>query len=147
MLVQVQLCRLYAVVPQWWRSCLEGSGPAIPACRFESCVRRSKGMCANRAGSLSRTQVIRKGLGVRIPPSSLLSRFGRIGKCTCLLSRGRLVRHPGAGPGSGVQINNGRYANWMKQAVCKTVALGLVGSSPTLPTICRSPSNGGGAAC
>ena len=34
----------------------------------------------------------------------------------------------------------------MKQAVCKTVALGLVGSSPTLPTIRRSPSNGGGAA-
>ena len=30
------------------------------------------GMCANRAGGLSRKQVIRKGLGVRIPPSSLL---------------------------------------------------------------------------
>ena len=42
--------------------------------------------------------------------------------------------------------NIGRYANRMKQAVCKTVALGLVGSSPTLPTIRRSPSNGGGAA-
>ena len=103
------------------------------------------GMCANRAGSLSRKQVIRKGLGVRIPPSPLLSRFGRIGKCTCLLSRGRLVRHPGSGPGSGAHYNNGRYANWMKQAVCKTVALGLAGSSPALPTICRSPSNGGGA--
>ena len=75
------------------------------------------GMCANRAGSLSRKQVIRKGLGVRIPPSPLLSRFGRIGKCTCLLSRGRLVRHPGSGPGSGAHYNNGRYANWMKQAV------------------------------
>ena len=92
------------------------------------------GMCANRAGSLSRKQVIRKGLGVRIPPSSLLSRSGRIGKCTCLLSRGRLVRHPGSGPGSGAHNNIGRYANRMKQAVCKTVALGLVGSSPTLPT-------------
>ena len=90
------------------------------------------GMCANRAGSLSRKQVIRKGLGVRIPPSPLLSRFGRIGKCTCLLSRGRLVRHPGSGPGSGAHYNNGRYANWMKQAVCKTVALGLAGSSPAL---------------
>ena len=28
----------------------------------------------------------------------------------------------------------------MREAVCKTVALELVGSSPTLPTICRSPS-------
>ena len=29
---------------------------------------------------------------------------------------------------------NGRYANWLKQAVRKTVVLDVVGSSPTLPT-------------
>ena len=29
----------------------------------------------------------------------------------------------------------GRYANWQRHAVCKTVALGLAGSSPALPTI------------
>ena len=85
----------------WRRSCLEDFRPVIPACGFESRLQRCKGMCAKRAGSLSRKQVIRKGLGVRIPSSPLLSRSGRIGKCTCLLSRGRLVRHPGSGPGSG----------------------------------------------
>ena len=93
---------LYAAVPQWWRSCLEGFWSVIPACGFDPRLWRYTGMCANRAGSLSRKQVIRKGLGVRIPPSPLLSRSGRIGKCTCLLSRGRLIRHPGSGPGSGV---------------------------------------------
>ena len=92
---------LYAAVPQWWRSCLEGFWSVIPACGFDPRLWRYTGMCANRAGSLSRKQVIRKGLGVRIPPSPLLSRSGRIGKCTCLLSRGRLFRHPGSGPGSG----------------------------------------------
>ena len=80
---------------------MEDFRSVIPACGFESRLWRYTGMCANRAGSLSRKQVTRKGLGVRIPPSSLLSRSGRIGKCTCLLSRGRLVRHPGSGPGSG----------------------------------------------
>ncbi len=36
--------------------------------------------------------------------TALISRFGRIGKCTCLLSRSRLIRHPGSGPGSGAQL-------------------------------------------
>ena len=59
-----------------WRSCLEDFRSVIPACGFESRLWRYTGMCANRAGSLSRKQVIRKGLGVRIPPSSLLIRSG-----------------------------------------------------------------------
>ena len=42
------------------------------------------------------------GLVGSSPALPTISRFGRIGKCTCLLSRGRLVRRPGAGPGSGV---------------------------------------------
>lgn len=85
------------------------------------------GMCANRAGSLSRKQVIRKGLGVRIPPSPLLSRFGRIGKCTCLLSRGRLVRHPGSGPGSGAHNNIGMCCNWKTGWSQKPAAIGHCG--------------------
>lgn len=32
---------------------------------------------------------------------------------------------------------NGRYANWVKQGVCKTLVLDVVGSSPTLPTKLR----------
>ena len=53
---------------------------------------------------------------VRPPPSSLISRFGRIGKCTCLLSSGRLIRHPGSGPGSGAHPGS----NWLSWFFLKT---------------------------
>ena len=104
----------------WWRSCLEDSRPAIPACRFKSCLRRyhiwrraltgrqpvpNTGDPKGFGGSKSsfhygprRTKVPRT---FSAPPSPLISRSGRFGKCTCPLSRGRLIRHPGSGPGSG----------------------------------------------
>ena len=104
----------------WWRSCLEDSRPVIPACRFKSCLRRyhiwrrvltgrqpvpntgdPKGFGGSKSPFHSgrrRAEVPRTSCA---PPSSLISRFGRIGKCTCPLSRGRLIRHPGSGPGSG----------------------------------------------
>ena len=50
------------------------------------------------------------------PPSSLISRFGRIGKCACPLSRGRLIRHPGSGPGSGAH----QGSNWFSWFFLKT---------------------------
>ena len=106
---------------------MEDFWSVIPACGFDPRLWRSTGMCANRAGSLSRKQVIRKGLGVRIPPSPLLSRFGRIGKCTCLLSRGRLVRHPGSGPGSGAHNNIGMCCNWKTGWSQKPAAIGHCG--------------------
>ena len=48
---------------------------AFVRCRFEPCSADYRGMCADRAGSLSRKQVIRKGLRVRIPPSPLTDIF------------------------------------------------------------------------
>ena len=47
----------------------------------------------------------KRGFEGSSPSISAFRRSGRIGKCTCLLSRGRLVRHPGSGPGSGAQKN------------------------------------------
>ena len=104
----------------WWRSCLEDSRPVIPACRFESCLRRyhiwrrvligrqpvlNTGDPKGFGGSKSPFHSGRRRADVPrtscAPPSSLISRFGRIGKCTCPLSRGRLIRHPGSGSGSG----------------------------------------------
>ena len=98
----------------------KADGRVIPVCRFESCLRRyhiwrrvltgrqpvpNTGDPKGSGGSKSpfhsgrrRAEVPRTSCA---PPSSLISRFGRIGKCTCLLSRGRLIRHPGSGPGSG----------------------------------------------
>ena len=83
------VCKTVALGPCWFKSnsadytpqslnrveALFGRQPVgeIPACGFKSRLWRFyTGMCANRAGGLSRKQVIRKGLGVRIPPSSLL---------------------------------------------------------------------------
>ena len=46
---------------KWWRSCLLNSWSVIPACGFEPRLWRYTGVCANRAGSLSRKQVDPKG--------------------------------------------------------------------------------------
>ena len=58
---------------------------------------------ANGTGPVPLTGDPRKRTGGSSPSISAFRRSGRIGKCTCLLSRGRLVRHPGSGPGSGAQ--------------------------------------------
>ena len=119
----------------WWRSCLEDSRPVIPACRFESCLRRchiwrrvltgrqpvpNTGDPKGFGGSKSPLRSGRRRADVHPdvvrPPSSLISRFGRIGKCTCPLSRGRLIRHPGSGPGSGAHPGS----NWFSWFFLKT---------------------------
>ena len=72
-------------------------------------------------------------LRVRIPPRVLFAVMPQ-------LVPGRSRKPVISGNGLGVRvpltalIHIGRYANRIKQAVCKTVAFGLVGSNPTLPT-------------
>ena len=134
--VQILLCRLYAAVPQlvealFGRQLVGGK----PACRFESCLRRchiwrrvligrqpvpNTGDPKGFGGSKSPLRSGRRRADVHPdvvrPPSSLISRFGRIGKCTCPLSRGRLIRHPGSGPGSGAHPGS----NWFSWFFLKT---------------------------
>ena len=87
----------------WRRSCLESNWSGNPGLRVRVPPVVLYGDVCQQAGGLSRKQVIQLGLRVRIPPSPLISRSGRIGKCTCLLSRGRVIRHPGSRPGSGAR--------------------------------------------
>lgn len=150
-------------------ACPENSAQAVficdPICFFKNCLCSRIGICAGlsiRAGNTiagsSPARDIQAGvaevgirprlkngvLRVQVPSPVLLYMPG------CMELGYRHGSDPCVRKDLRVQIPLralhfiGRYANWQRQAVCKTVAFGLVGSNPTLPTICRSPSTGGG---